>query len=178
MAFSYILKNDTFVTSTEMVNGKSDFTTINCIIFILSEDNLFECIDLYFEQIFYRDSINVITSGSKKLVGAFNSITGQEFSSIDISANINELTIYLRSAIACYQVTEKTLPVNSITKSEYETIQMISTGLSVTEIASIKEKSVKTISSYKCSFFRKLGLKNSTANLLKLTHAGGFYLHY
>lgn len=178
MAFSYILKKNTPVTSTENVNGKSDFTTIDCIVFILSEDNLFECIDLYFERVFSRGSINVITSGSKKLVDIFNSIAGREFSSIDIYVSINELTVYLKRAISYCQITGNNLPVNSIIKSEYETIRMISMGLSVTEIAAIKEKSVKTISSYKCNFFRKLGLKNSTANLLKLTHANGFYLHY
>ncbi|WP_431224004.1 hypothetical protein ACQ86O_02480 [Serratia sp. L9] len=46
---------------------------------------------------------------------------------------------------------------------------MLSAGHSLSEIAFIKRRSLKTISHYKCSFFRKLGLENRLVTLLKIT---------
>lgn len=55
LAFSYILKNKISITFTDRIHGKSDFTTTDCILFVLSEGDLFECLDLYYKKIIYRD---------------------------------------------------------------------------------------------------------------------------
>lgn len=175
LAFSNILKKSIFVTFTDRVHARTDFTTTECLVLILSDGNLFECIDLYYKNFVSRDDIKIITSGSKNVVNIFNAITGRKFSSIYISVSIDELTHFLRRVVNRCLFPDNSPPKNVITENEYEIIRLISMGFSVTEIAAMKEKSVKTISSHKCSFFRKLGLKNSKRNLLKLTHDSGFY---
>ncbi|WP_274850591.1 LuxR C-terminal-related transcriptional regulator [Serratia marcescens] len=55
------------------------------------------------------------------------------------------------------------------TKSEVETLLLLSFGYTVTQVSRILDKSVKTVSTQKCSALRKIGLKNRVHNLLEIS---------
>lgn len=175
IAFNYLLKKKFFVTLTDRIHSEIDFKASECILFFLSEKNLFECIDLYYRALAYKDNLNLMVVGSEDLVNLFNAISGRRFSSIDIYLSIDEIIVYLRNFVNHTQSLEKVVSKVEMSTSELEIMRMLSMGFSVTEIASMKGKSVKTISSHKCSFFRKFGLKNNQVNLVKLTHIGKYY---
>ncbi|EMW1014096.1 helix-turn-helix transcriptional regulator [Serratia marcescens] len=58
---------------------------------------------------------------------------------------------------------------NSLTESEVETLHLLSFGYTVTQVSRILDKSVKTVSTQKCSALRKMGLKNRVHNLLEIS---------
>lgn len=58
---------------------------------------------------------------------------------------------------------------NRLTESEVETLHLLSFGYTVTQVSRILDKSVKTVSTQKCSALRKMGLKNRVHNLLEIS---------
>ncbi|AYZ32463.1 LuxR family transcriptional regulator [Serratia sp. FDAARGOS_506] len=56
-----------------------------------------------------------------------------------------------------------------LTESEVETLHLLSFGYTVTQVSKILDKSVKTVSTQKCSALRKMGLKNRVHNLLEVS---------
>ncbi|MHA0851118.1 response regulator transcription factor [Serratia marcescens] len=56
-----------------------------------------------------------------------------------------------------------------LTESEVETLHLLSFGYTVTQVSRILDKSVKTVSTQKCSALRKMGLKNRVHNLLEIS---------
>lgn len=56
-----------------------------------------------------------------------------------------------------------------LTESEVETLHLLSFGYTVTQVSKILDKSVKTVSTQKCSALRKMGLKNRVHNLLEIS---------
>ncbi|HGE8319917.1 LuxR C-terminal-related transcriptional regulator [Serratia marcescens] len=56
-----------------------------------------------------------------------------------------------------------------LTGSEVETLHLLSFGYTVTQVSKILDKSVKTVSTQKCSALRKMGLKNRVHNLLEIS---------
>ncbi|WP_164040282.1 response regulator transcription factor [Serratia marcescens] len=56
-----------------------------------------------------------------------------------------------------------------LTESEVETLHLLSFGYTVTQVSRMLDKSVKTVSTQKCSALRKMGLKNRVHNLLDIS---------
>ncbi|BEM86655.1 hypothetical protein SME46J_11250 [Serratia marcescens] len=56
-----------------------------------------------------------------------------------------------------------------LTESEAETLHLLSFGYTVTQVSKMLDKSVKTVSTQKCSALRKMGLENRVHNLLGIS---------
>ncbi|OKB68577.1 helix-turn-helix transcriptional regulator [Serratia marcescens] len=56
-----------------------------------------------------------------------------------------------------------------LTESEVETLHLLSFGYTVTQVSRMLDKSVKTVSTQKCSALRKMGLENRVHNLLGIS---------
>ena len=142
----------------------------NTIIFILNEGNVFQY-GHYFIN-YYNDLPHhkIIIIGDGKVNIMFSAIVCCECKSIDINLTLKELSVKLDFFMIEKPLKQRIIrKETAISSSEIEVISMLSAGYSLSDIALLKKRSLKTISHYKCSFFRKLGLENRLATLLKIT---------
>lgn len=171
IAFEYILKKYAQISVVTQNYVETDFSKIECMIIMLDEQNFSDCIKMYYTTLVFNTHLNIVLVGQKDVINIFRALTGKKINAIDISINVDDLIIWLIIFIYKPSSLDVIPQYNIITINELETIRLLSNGLSVTQIAKHKKKNIKTISYYKCCFFRKLGLKNSTINLFKLTRS-------
>lgn len=139
------------------------------VILLVNEQNLLRSISFLLDHKDLNKSGKVLIFADAKTLRILSGLYYGDLSTIRLDLPLRKLinafhTFNLNYLDRKYNVKNK----STITSSELEVIQMLLTGLSLTEIARLKKRSVKTISHQKCSFFRKLGLQNRLNTLLWL----------
>ncbi|NTY85626.1 response regulator transcription factor [Serratia fonticola] len=158
-----------------VIRPKADLDIIDAdfIILIINECNLLQYSEFLLTYCKHLPYAKFIIVGEVSDCNLFNAILGCQYKSIDIRLPMKELKaqcgrLMLENEISLKMVALK----NMITPSEIEVIKMLSTGFSLSQVAALKKRSLKTISHHKCSFFRKLGLENRTSILLRFSSGG------
>lgn len=165
------------ISNVEKLNHKSNtLFEDNLVIIILDETYLRKNVELYYYVRKQTTDARIVVVGTLSACVIFKVITGYASSSIDIKSSIRNLAEMLRLRVTDTNK-QRTKEINTnITYEEVETMRMISMGYSMNEIAYFKEKSVKTISRYKCNYFKKIGLKNNAMNMMNLSRYFNLYV--
>lgn len=157
-------------TETKEAVVPFDLIDTDTVIFILNECNLLHYSEFFLRYYTHIQHDKIILLGEKRNTLLFNAIACQEYKSIDVTLSTKKLTTEFSETISKRNFRQGDISKkNTITPCEIEVIRMLSAGQSLSEIAFIKSKSLKTISHYKYSFFRKLGLEDWLVTLLKIT---------
>ncbi|MBH5326261.1 helix-turn-helix transcriptional regulator [Salmonella enterica] len=76
--------------------------------------------------------------------------------------------VTLNVFLTCYNVDITLILPDTLTPAELSLLRMLVQGMSVSEIAQMRDRSVKTISSQKAKLYRKLGIRNDLVLWLDL----------
>lgn len=178
-ALYYLLKKHVYVTPLETeFNFEIDYKKLDCIILVINEGNIYDCLRMYFNSMLNEAHLKIILVGETNVVNIFIAITGRVFHKIDIFTKIDDLIKNLILIIYGQSSLESISNYNVVSVNEFETIQLLAAGLTLNQIAKYKKKDIKSISHYKCCFFRKLGLKNNAVNIFTLTHENKMGFNY
>lgn len=157
------------------MHEKVDFSKIDCVILMLDEWNLSDGIMMYYTKLIFEPNLNIVLVGRKVAVKIFRALVGKLFNAIDLNMSINGFIKCMVSLLIRMLILKTRQKL--ITNNEIETIRLLSIGYRVNQIAKYKNSNVKTISQYKCCFFRKLGMTNKAINLYKLSRINMKVLH-
>ncbi|ATM74961.1 hypothetical protein CRN79_03465 [Serratia fonticola] len=139
------------------------------VFFIINSRNLIESSSIFMSSDLSEKKVIVI--GDVAHTKLFDVIVNRENSYIDVFLQLDDFklrclelmrNVRVRGCVSGRRYSYVVSPL------EVEVVRMLSSGLTLSQIAKIKKKSLKTISHHKCSFFRKVGMKNNAVNLLKL----------
>lgn len=175
LALSTLITN-TYLKSGEDVEIKRAKLTIDIhesdvIVLIINEANIFACSEFVINLVKRNIRSNILIISDMCNLNIFTLITGQVYDFINIHSCVNDVNNAIENA-ACSKIFIKKIikQHRKISPKEIEVIRLLSIGFTMTDISKIKHISIKTISAHKCNFFKKIGLKNSPAVLLKLTN--------
>lgn len=151
--------------------GRSTITPeVNLIIFFLDNSNFLKCSELFLQIFKKNPSIKVLCICKENMFNIFLNVAGSNSYWVDIHSAISVIIdssekLFFEDVNENHQIKDG-IRVNEI---EIEVVKMLSLGLPLSVIAALKGQSLKTTSSHKCSFFKKIGLKNCASNICKFT---------